>query len=428
MNIAHLPSSSSSSRGANPVTSPITSPLQSPHTSEDSPQNCLSTGGFSDMRSNSKRASTLGVKPRFIKKIKVMMYNFGSPRVGNGPFALMFDKEVPMSYRVVVDGDVVTALPPSGYQHIGTEILIDATGSGSIIIDPSFVERWLRTHTKSSVAAHSLLVYRKGLLGIKLSAEFMKQRAVDYAKDDIDADPLRLALKVRGSIHVDSMLDEYDTYAEAFDEEPAAATPRSAADQLLADQLRQSMGLPKRTPTLELRVSPNASLNPEAPASPLSPTSTLISHQIGLTADEAMIIGGNSNSARVGSAEQQEDARHYAHDVETMEDMLSQIQGLKKTGPIKWLKQNTYGRVVKGTRKSRSAKQLDSSVAQQPASGRDVEEGGGEQQFDGDDEGDRPAESIKSSLVESSSKKSGKRAGSKIFAPLKASSDGDSSS
>jgi acetate kinase len=65
--------------------------------------------------------------------------------------------------------------------------------AGSIIIDPSFVERWLRTHMKSSVAVHSLLVYRKGLLGIKLAAEFMRANASTVT----GVDPLRLALKVR---------------------------------------------------------------------------------------------------------------------------------------------------------------------------------------------------------------------------------------
>lgn len=42
--------------------------------------------------------------------------------------------------------------------------MIDAIGSGSIIIDPSFIERRLRTHNKTSVSAHSLSSYRKGVL------------------------------------------------------------------------------------------------------------------------------------------------------------------------------------------------------------------------------------------------------------------------
>ena len=44
----------------------------------------------------------------------------------------------------------------------GTEVVIDAIGAGSIIIDPSFIERRLRTHNKTSLSAHSLGSYRKG--------------------------------------------------------------------------------------------------------------------------------------------------------------------------------------------------------------------------------------------------------------------------
>lgn len=89
------------------------------------------------------------------------MYNFGSPRVGNGFFALLYNRIVPDSFRTVVDGDLVTSMPPTGYRHVGTQAVVDNLGAGSIIIDPSFIERRLRTHTKTSVSVHSLLVYRK---------------------------------------------------------------------------------------------------------------------------------------------------------------------------------------------------------------------------------------------------------------------------
>ena len=70
---------------------------------------------------------------------------------------------VPNSFRVVVDGDLVTGLPPTrGYRHVGTSVVVDSAGAGSIIIDPSFVESWLRIQSKSSVANHSLVMYRKG--------------------------------------------------------------------------------------------------------------------------------------------------------------------------------------------------------------------------------------------------------------------------
>ena len=36
---------------------------------------------------------------KFVKKCKVFMYNFGSPRVGNGNFAQFYNRIVPCSYR-----------------------------------------------------------------------------------------------------------------------------------------------------------------------------------------------------------------------------------------------------------------------------------------------------------------------------------------
>lgn len=101
------------------------------------------------------------VKGVGVRRVKVTMYNFGSPRVGNGFFALLYNRVVPDSFRTVVDGDLVTSMPPTGYRHVGTQAVVDNLGAGSIIIDPSFIERRLRTHTKSSVSVHSLLVYRK---------------------------------------------------------------------------------------------------------------------------------------------------------------------------------------------------------------------------------------------------------------------------
>ena len=129
-----------------------------------------SVGGSNSMRASGASSSSQQQNHRqlyrFLKKINIYMYNYGSPRVGNNNFAQLYNKHVLCSYRICVDGDIVPALPPPGkYYHIGTEILIDSVGAGSIIIDPSFVELWLRTHMKSSVAVHSLLVYRRGLLG-----------------------------------------------------------------------------------------------------------------------------------------------------------------------------------------------------------------------------------------------------------------------
>jgi len=124
-------------------------------------------------------------KSRAFRKIKLSMYNYGSPKVGNGSFATLFNKFVPDAFRIVVDGDVVTTLPPTGYKHIGTEIVVDAKGAGSIIIDPSFVERWLRSSNKG-VSVHLLGYYKKGLAGVKRAAEFLQNYEGTGELDVID--------------------------------------------------------------------------------------------------------------------------------------------------------------------------------------------------------------------------------------------------
>lgn len=101
------------------------------------------------------------------------MYNFGSPRVGNGNFAVLYDNKVPNAFRIAVDGDIVTGIPPktARYKHVGTTVVIDGSGTGSVIIDPSFVERRLQFSSKSSVKAHFLNYYRIGLSGAKRASE-----------------------------------------------------------------------------------------------------------------------------------------------------------------------------------------------------------------------------------------------------------------
>jgi hypothetical protein len=76
----------------------------------------------------------------------------------------------------VADGDIVTGIPKGNYKHVGTEILVDTTGVGTIIIDPSFVESRLQKANKTSVEAHSLHSYRRGLLGVKAATEYHQQK------------------------------------------------------------------------------------------------------------------------------------------------------------------------------------------------------------------------------------------------------------
>lgn len=47
-----------------------------------------------------------------VRKVKATMYNYGSPRVGNAFFAALYNSIVPDSFRTVIDGDLVTSMPP----------------------------------------------------------------------------------------------------------------------------------------------------------------------------------------------------------------------------------------------------------------------------------------------------------------------------
>ncbi|KAK4530730.1 hypothetical protein CCYA_CCYA05G1587 [Cyanidiococcus yangmingshanensis] len=65
------------------------------------------------------------------KGVRIRMYNFGSPRVGNAVFARTFNELVPDAYRVVNDADVVARLPRTlsfDYHHIGSTVLVNADG------------------------------------------------------------------------------------------------------------------------------------------------------------------------------------------------------------------------------------------------------------------------------------------------------------
>jgi hypothetical protein len=104
------------------------------------------------------------------------MYNIGSPRVGNRAFANLFNQKIPNAFLTVVDGDLVTGVPPksAGYKHVGTRVDIDGEGSGNLIVDPSFVEKRFTTSNKNSVFAHMLSSYCLALRAVKLSLEMSR--------------------------------------------------------------------------------------------------------------------------------------------------------------------------------------------------------------------------------------------------------------
>lgn len=94
--------------------------------------------------------------------LPVVVYNFGTPRIGNFAFSTMYNAHVPATFRVVVDGDIIPGMPKllGMYRHAGVEVLIDAESTGNLIVRPSVVESSLIMRNRTSATNHSLTTYR----------------------------------------------------------------------------------------------------------------------------------------------------------------------------------------------------------------------------------------------------------------------------
>ena len=193
----------------------------------EQPPSGFGTAGATDSASNFPGSSNKK-SSRAPPRLKASLYTFGAPKVGNGSFTYLVNKWVSDSFRVVVDGDIVASLPPTaytptGYRHSGTEIVVDSRGRGSIIIDRSFVERWLRPSTSYSVKVHALLYYHKGILGVKKAAEYFTEHQGEH-------DFLHLAYRKDQNLAADrgpSFSQTQAAYAGDRDVDPIP--PRTAA-------------------------------------------------------------------------------------------------------------------------------------------------------------------------------------------------------
>lgn len=125
-----------------------------------------------------------------LRRLDVIVYSFGSPRVGNHGFAESFDALVPHAFRVVFDGDLIASIPKflCAYKHTGTEVVLDEYGN--IIVDPSFLERSFRARRRTSLRAHSMNSYRRGLL---------RARALDEIPPAPELEEIRRRLHERSS-------------------------------------------------------------------------------------------------------------------------------------------------------------------------------------------------------------------------------------
>lgn len=65
-------------------------------------------------------------------RVPIAMYSFGQPRIGNHALARLYKMNVPHSFRVVSEGDIVTSTPLASclsgislYKHAGLEVALD---------------------------------------------------------------------------------------------------------------------------------------------------------------------------------------------------------------------------------------------------------------------------------------------------------------
>jgi pimeloyl-ACP methyl ester carboxylesterase len=72
------------------------------------------------------------------------IYTFGQPRVGNAAFKRLYERELPQTFRVVYQEDVVARVPHfprvlDPYRHAGVEVFINS--AGAVEFNPSFWRR-----------------------------------------------------------------------------------------------------------------------------------------------------------------------------------------------------------------------------------------------------------------------------------------------
>ncbi|RHY32254.1 hypothetical protein DYB32_002708 [Aphanomyces invadans] len=137
--------------------------------------------------------------------VAVTMYNFGSPRVGNHAFRLLFNAIV-SGFRVVNDGDVVTQMPKRDYtsvsrngvgiyKHVGTEVVLLSSGVESnnvdgrrsfrgLVVQPTIVDRVFVLAMRTKLSSHTLESYRQSFRSL-ISHEPSFDRATDTRADGV---------------------------------------------------------------------------------------------------------------------------------------------------------------------------------------------------------------------------------------------------
>jgi Lipase (class 3) len=87
-----------------------------------------------------------------VERNQMLVSTFGSPKVGNESFRQLYNKVVPINWRIVAGGDMISRLPKAGYSHVGKKVLL--TPDGELFIDPDSLEVKLWHAMPASLAYH----------------------------------------------------------------------------------------------------------------------------------------------------------------------------------------------------------------------------------------------------------------------------------
>jgi hypothetical protein len=104
-------------------------------------------------------------KEQVFREAQVTLYTYGSPRIGNTAFSNLLNRKIRNYYRIELDGDIVTMIPPyfsfiGFYSHAGVQVVVDSEGAGNMIVKPLIIERVLLSSATTSIGNHDLNLYR----------------------------------------------------------------------------------------------------------------------------------------------------------------------------------------------------------------------------------------------------------------------------
>ncbi|EQC29115.1 hypothetical protein SDRG_13146 [Saprolegnia diclina VS20] len=127
----------------------------------------------------------------------IVVYTYGSPRVGNHKFAAAFKRVVTNCYRVCADGDAIVGTPKRSlaalcfahlaYKHVGDNVLLSTRARGTFLINPNIVERAFISRLRVNAIAHLGPAYMNLL---ENGTNFTKKTKYVSARNFDEATPL----------------------------------------------------------------------------------------------------------------------------------------------------------------------------------------------------------------------------------------------